>query len=165
MREIEAYLDIETTGLSFSDGMVTVVGIYKCDRLDSRVVQLVGREITAEALLEALDGTGIIYTFNGSRFDLPYIRNCLGVDLSRMFLHRDLMYNCWKNNLYGGLKAVERQLGIKRKLKDINGFEAVKLWWKYVESFDMEALNRLLEYNKEDVVNLRALKLKLLDNE
>jgi uncharacterized protein YprB with RNaseH-like and TPR domain len=165
MREIEAYLDIETTGLSFSDGMVTVIGIYRCDRMDSRVVQLVGREITAETILEALKGVGIIYTYNGSRFDLPYIRACLGIDLDQLFPHCDLMYNCWRNNLYGGLKAVEKQLGIKRKLKDVDGFEAVKLWWKYVDSFDIEALNRLLEYNKEDVVNLRALKLKLLDNE
>ncbi|MDD5037953.1 MAG: ribonuclease H-like domain-containing protein, partial [Dehalococcoidales bacterium] len=64
---------------------------------------------------------------------------------------------------YGGLKAVERQLGIERRLKDMNGWEAVKLWWKYVDSFDLAALNKLLEYNREDVVNLRAVKARLLD--
>ena len=31
-----------------------------------------------------------------------------------------------------------------------------------VDSFDLDALDKLLEYNKEDVVNLKTLKAKLL---
>ena len=162
-RNIEAYLDIETTGLSPTDCMVTVVGLYTCNQEDSRVVQLVGRDITADALSEALAGVSIIHTYNGSRFDLPFLHCCLGIDLSRMYPHRDLMYDCWRHKLYGGLKAVERQLGIERRLKDMNGWEAVRLWWKYVDSFDLKALNKLLEYNKEDVVNLKTLKSRLLN--
>ncbi len=160
---IEAYLDIETTGLSPTDCMVTVVGIYTCNHEDSKVVQLVGKDITADNLSEAIAGVSIIHTYNGSRFDLPFLHRCLGIDLSRIFPHRDLMYDCWSRKLFGGLKAVERQLGIDRRLKDMNGYEAVKLWWKYVDSFDLDALNQLLEYNKEDVVNLRLLKEKLLN--
>jgi len=82
--------------------------------------------------------------------------------LADMFDHHDLMYDCWRCNLYGGFKAVERQLGIERKLTEVNGYEAVRLWWRYVESFDLDALNTLLEYNKEDVVNLKVLKERLL---
>lgn len=159
---IEAYLDIETTGLSLIDCMITVVGIYICNREDTRVIQLVGKDIAGNSLLEALEGVKTIHTYNGSRFDLPFIHNCLGIDLSQMFPHRDLMFDCWKNNLYGGLKAVERQLGIERHLKDMNGWEAVRLWWKYVDSFDLEALNKLLEYNREDIVNLKTLKERVL---
>lgn len=162
---IEAYLDIETTGLSPNECMVTVVGMYLCNGEDAKVIQLVGREITRDSLLDALEGVNILHTYNGSRFDLPFIHGCIGIDLNRMFPHRDLMFDCWKNNLYGGLKAVERQLGIERRLKDMNGWEAVKLWWKYVDSFDLDALNTLLEYNKEDVVNLKAIKVKLLDGQ
>ena len=44
----------------------------------------------------------------------------------------------------------------------MNGYEAVRLWWKYVDSFDLYALNKLLEYNREDVVNLRVLRDRLL---
>jgi uncharacterized protein YprB with RNaseH-like and TPR domain len=72
------------------------------------------------------------------------------------------MYDCWRRNLYGGLKAVERQLGIERRLKDVNGYEAVRLWFRYVDSFDLGALSKLLEYNREDVVNLRLLRDRLL---
>jgi uncharacterized protein YprB with RNaseH-like and TPR domain len=160
---VDAYLDIETTGLSPTECMITVVGMYICNGEDTKVVQLVGKDITKDSLSSALEGVNVLHTYNGSRFDLPFIHGCIGIDLNRMFPHRDLMYDCWKNNLYGGLKAVERQLGIERKLKDMDGWEAVKLWWKYVESFDLEALNKLLEYNKEDVVNLKTLKGKLLN--
>jgi len=162
---VEAYLDIETTGLSPNECMVTVVGMYICNGEDAKVIQLVGREITRDSLLDALEGVNILHTYNGSRFDLPFIHGCIGIDLNRMFPHQDIMFDCWKNNLYGGLKAVERQLGIERRLKDMNGWEAVKLWWKYVDSFDLDALNTLLEYNKEDVVNLKAVKVKLLDGQ
>ena len=72
------------------------------------------------------------------------------------------MYHCWRHRLYGGLKAVERQLGIYRRLKEVNGYEAVRLWCKYVNDYDMDALATLLEYNQEDVVNLRALRYRLL---
>ncbi len=157
----EAYLDIETTGLSPWQSQITVVGIHICDGAESRFIQLVGDDITADRIIEALAGVTIIHTYNGSRFDLPFIFSRLGIDLSHQFAHRDLMYDCWKNNLYGGLKGVERQLDIKRKLPDVNGFEAVRLWWRYVNDYDEDALNKLLEYNKEDVLNLKTLKDRL----
>jgi len=159
---VEAYLDIETTGLSPSYSGITVVGIYLCNGDDTSFIQLVGEDITIDSLLETLDGVDIIYTYNGSRFDLPFIYTLLGVNLAKIFTHRDLMYDCWRNNLYGGFKAVERQLGIERRLTEVNGYEAVKLWWRYVDHFDLDALATLLEYNKEDVLNLKILREMLL---
>ena len=159
---VEAYLDIETTGLSPWDSEITVVGIHLCNGDDTRFIQLVGKDISAQSILEALNGVEVLHTYNGSRFDLPFIYARLGINLAQLFTHHDLMYDCWRNNLYGGFKAVERQLGIDRKLTEVNGYEAVKLWWRYVDSFDLDALNTLLEYNKEDVLNLKTLKERLL---
>ena len=159
---VEAYLDIETTGLSPWYSEITVVGIHLCGNFDNQFIQLVGEDITEDSLLEALKGIRIIYTYNGSRFDLPFIYCHLGINLAQSFTHRDLMYDCWRYNLYGGFKAVERQLGIERRLKEINGYEAVRLWWRYMDYFDLDALNLLLEYNKEDVLNLKVLKERLL---
>lgn len=158
----EAYLDIETTGLTLSGCEITVIGIHLWNRDDPRFVQLVGKDITERSILEALQGAGVLYTYNGSRFDLPFIHRRLGLNLAKVFTHIDLMYHCWRKNLYGGLKSVERQLGIERQLKGIDGYEAVKLWWRYVDCFDLEALEMLLQYNKEDVLNLKALKEKLI---
>lgn len=160
--DIEAYLDIETTGLSPFDCEITVIGVHICNGENTQFIQIVGQEITASKLLEALQGIDILYTYNGSRFDLPFIHERLGINLAGLFTHHDLMYDCWRKNLYGGFKSVEQQLGIERRLLDVNGFEAIRLWWRYVDSFDLEALNTLLEYNKEDVVNLKTLKAELL---
>ena len=159
---VEAYLDIETTGLSSSVDEITVIGIYLYDGDDTRFIQLVGKDITSDGILEALSSVNTIYTYKGSRFDLPFILSRLGIDLAQSFTHRDLMYDCWRCNLYGGFKAVEKQLGITRRLVEVNGYEAIRLWWRYVDSFDLDALNTLLEYNKEDVVNLKVLKERLL---
>ena len=159
---IEAYLDIETTGLSPWDSEITVVGIHRCNGDYTNFTQLVGNDISIESIFDALDGVEVLYTYNGSRFDRPFIHSRLGISLSETFKHHDLMYDCWKNNLYGGFKAVERQLGIDRKLTEVNGYEAVRLWWRYVNDYDHNALDTLLEYNREDVVNLKTLKEMLL---
>ena len=71
------------------------------------------------------------------------------------------MYDCWECRLYGGLKAVEQQLSIPRRLKDVTGREAIILWERYHNYNDQEALRLLLEYNKEDVINLKALRERL----
>ena len=159
---LEAFLDIETTGLYPGNCEITVVGIHIVNGPDARFVQLVGEEVTVGNILEALREVNVIYTYNGKRFDLPFIHSHLRVNLSELFAHHDLMYDCWRDNLYGGLKCVERQLGITRRLTEINGYEAVRLWWRYVNDYDQEALSTLLEYNKEDVINLKTLKEILL---
>lgn len=151
---MKAFLDIET---SF-EGEITVLGIY---RGDGTIIQLVGKEITRSNLLTSLKGATTIYTYNGSRFDLPIIMEKLSVDLDDFFITYDLMYDCWERNLYGGLKKVEEMLGIKRRLKEVNGWVAMELWYQYEKENNKEALQVLLEYNREDIVNLPALMEKL----
>ena len=158
---LDAYLDIETTGLCSFYDEITVIGICLASDSGNTLVQLVGGEVTRGNLLRSLRCVDTIYTYNGSRFDLTFINFRLGVNLREHFHHRDLMHDCWRNNLYGGFKAVERQLGIRRRLQDIGGTEAIALWWRYQINNDRKALSLLLEYNKEDVVNLMALRGKL----
>ncbi|WP_226846835.1 ribonuclease H-like domain-containing protein [Dehalogenimonas etheniformans] len=155
----EAYLDIETTGLSPEYCPITVIGIHRCNGNSEEFIQLVGDRITPESLLQALDGVETVYTFNGERFDLPYIKTRLGVDLvEEGFAHCDLMHRCHRKGLRGGLKKIEVMLGIGRNLPGVNGYHAVRLWWQYVNNYDEEALKSLLEYNKEDTINLKTLR-------
>lgn len=65
----EAYLDIETTGLSPTYDHITVVGIYVTDGSYERFVQLVGEDVTVTNLLKALRDVDLLYTYNGSGFD------------------------------------------------------------------------------------------------
>ena len=158
---IDAYLDIETTGLSRSYNYITVIGVYRCQGTNGELIQLVGEEVTRGNLVTALRGVNTVYTYNGSRFDLPFIAASLGIDLAAEFDHHDLMYDCWDNNLYGGFKVVEQRLGIHRRLRGIDGFEAVQLWWRYLKGGNQNALAVLLEYNRDDVVNLKTLRERL----
>jgi len=158
---LDAYLDIETTGLCSFHDEITVIGICLANDMENELIQLVGSDVTRSNLLRTLRCVDTIYTYNGSRFDLPFISFRLRVNLREHFHHHDLMHDCWRNNLYGGFKAVERQLGIPRRLRGISGAEAVVLWWRYQIHRDRKALDLLLEYNKEDVVNLMTLKGKL----
>ena len=153
---MDAYLDIETTGLSPFFHKITVIGLCLGD--SEHVVQLVGTDMTADRLLRALNQATTIYTYNGTRFDLPFLRIRLGLDLRTHFEHRDLMLDCWGRNLYGGLKAVEKRLGLSRNSCGIDGLEAIRLWNRYEDSGDYAALRSLLDYNREDVINLRALR-------
>jgi len=147
-------LDIET---SFA-GEITVIGIfYPPDRL----IQLVGEEVNWTNLWNALDGVTAILTYNGSRFDLPVIKKAIKLDLNKYFTCRDLMYDCWQRNLYGGLKRVEEQLGIERASKGIDGMEAMRLWERFRLYGDGEALQELLAYNRDDVMNLFHLEARL----
>ena len=151
---MKTYLDIET---SFS-GKISIIGIYhECDSL----IQLVGSDITRSNLMSSLDKTTTIVTYNGNRFDLPVIRNRLGTDLKEHFLSLDLMYECWRQNLYGGLKKVEEQLGIARNSRGIDGWEAMRLWDRYIHHNDLDALKTLLNYNRDDVLNLPILEKRL----
>jgi uncharacterized protein len=158
---MDAYLDIETTGLSPYYHQVTVVGISTGEGASHHLTQLIGSEITVGNITDSIQGAETLYTYNGRKFDLPFLKKSLGIDLERGCYHCDLMYDCWSRNLFGGLKAVERRLGIRRKFPDINGYEAVRLWRRYLSTHDLNALRLLLEYNKEDVLNLRTLRTHL----
>jgi uncharacterized protein YprB with RNaseH-like and TPR domain len=149
-----AYLDIET---SFR-GAITVIGIF---RPGEETVQWVGERITVANLLASLDGVATLKTYNGSRFDLPVIRQRMGLDLTGLFNHQDLMYACWKLGLKGGLKSVERQLGLKRETAGVDGMMAMQLWALWEEQGDEAALKKLLHYNREDVELLREVECLL----
>ncbi len=153
-RPYSAYLDIETA----FDGSITVIGIY---RPDSGTFQLVGNGVTDVNLYRALEAVETIYTYNGGSFDLPVIRRRLLADLKQDFRHHDLMRDCWKQGLKGGLKKVEVQLGIARSTAGMSGWDAPRLWHRYQTRGEIAALDLLLRYNRDDIVHLPRLKAHL----
>ena len=149
-----AYLDIETA----FEGGITIIGIYGEDR---GLIQLVGGDVTDLALVRALEGVETLCTYNGDRFDLPVIRDRLGVDLTQICRSHDLMRDCRRFGLKGGLKRVEAQIGVVRQTQGVDGRAAMRLWASYLNDGDEEALRTLLLYNREDVVNLALLDVYL----
>lgn len=172
-----AYLDIETSYLGklpypqlcddHKNHEITVIGIRILDSPSDSFLQLVGKEVTKEALMKALDGVGQIVTYNGRSipdavkgyrgFDFPVIAARLGVVLDREFKHIDLCPLCWRAGLWGGQKAVEQALGLRRTLPGKDGAWADMTWKKYEASKDRRHLDELLAYNREDVFMLRRI--------
>ncbi|HYM39184.1 MAG TPA: ribonuclease H-like domain-containing protein [Thermoplasmata archaeon] len=151
-RDAVAFLDIETTGLDIGRDALTVVGVYDGRRKRSFV-----RGTNLEELPSAVDRARLLVTFNGSRFDVPFLRRAF----PRMRLdqiHLDLVHPLHRLGYWGGLKRIERRLGIERsdETAGMGGFDAVRLWAEY-EAGDDDALDRLIAYNLEDVVNLEPL--------
>lgn len=153
-RDTASFLDIETDGLE-RDPTVTVVTVYKGGETHTLVN---GENLSSETLREALDGTSMFVTFNGSCFDIPVLR-CSFPDVCFDMPHFDLRFGCRKVGMQGGLKQVEKSIGIHRSenIAEVDGFEAVRLWHRWQRSGDRDARDRLVEYNVADTVNLREL--------
>jgi hypothetical protein len=100
----------------------------------------------------------ILVTFNGLTFDVPFLKSAF-YDLELPPAHIDLRWLARSVGLCGGLKIVERQIGISRpeEVDEISGFDAVILWKQYRKNHDESALRRLVRYNLEDTVNLEKL--------
>jgi uncharacterized protein len=146
-----AYLDIETDGSSDED-CVTVIGIS--DGMELK------QYVRGENLLdfpEALEDVAVLVTFFGSGFDIPVLRRAFP-RLKFDQLHFDLCPGFRRLGYRGGLKKIERVLGLQRseETDGLDGWHAVHLWreWQVGSS---EALQRLIAYNAEDVNNMVPL--------
>jgi len=145
------YLDIETTGLSPHRHDVTVVGLSD-GRLYRAFVR--GRDLTERTLRDALAGCTLLVTYFGTPFDVPFLRHHFpGIEWA--LPHFDLCFAARRVGLTGGLKGVERTLGLVRDaaIAEVDGFEAVRLWRRYQRG-DAGALATLLRYNEADTGNL-----------
>lgn len=150
-RHTLAYLDIETTGMSYTSDHITTIALYNGEEIKCFVK---GQNLS-EFLIE-IEKYKIIVTYNGKRFDVPFINNYFGIKLTHV--HIDLMYILWSLGYKGGLKACEYKLGISRnELGGIDGMFAVYLWDEYVRHKNKKALETLLAYNIQDVLNLEKL--------
>jgi uncharacterized protein YprB with RNaseH-like and TPR domain len=148
-----AYLDIETEGLSPGYDTITCIGLS-----DGRDVEVFTRGDNLSEFPTAIRRYDLLVTYNGSCFDLPVLQSAYPrIDFGR-FLHVDLRYPLGRMGLKGGLKAVERRLGLARpdELDGVDGYTAVLLWRAHRRGHP-DALETLVRYCLEDVVNLKPI--------
>jgi len=147
-----AYLDIETDG-GKAGNSITCIGVYGRGEFKCFV-----RGDDIGDFPDYISHFSMIVTFFGSSFDLPMIKKrwpSLHLDQ----IHIDLCPTLKRVDLRGGLKKIEAQLGIDRgeELTGVTGYDAVLLWRKWERGGSSEALEKLIRYNREDVVNLETL--------
>jgi hypothetical protein len=153
------YLDIETSGGYMGADEITVIGTY-----DGNSVRSFVSGSNMEEFERSVADYELIVTFNGACFDLPFIRRSFP-NITLPPAHVDLRFPLNRLGYRGGLKRIERETGIEREsgIKDMDGFDAVRLWRGY-QWGDDRALELLLEYNMADVVNLEPL-MELVNRE
>lgn len=150
-RDSVAYLDIETTGLGDPGDHITTIVVY-----DGRDLFHYVHGQNLHEFADRIAGYDLLVTYNGKCFDVPFIRTCLGAAMDQA--HIDLRYVLADLGYRGGLKGCEKKLGMDRgELADVDGYFAVLLWGDYRRRKNAKALETLLAYNAQDVVNLETL--------
>lgn len=146
------YLDIETGGLDGEWGGVTVVGLWDGERLEQLVA-----DHNMWLINDCMIDYDVVCTFSGSCFDVPVLKQ----NFPLIYLppvHIDLRFLLKRLGLRGGLKRIEKHLGLDRpdQVADLDGRQAPFLWQQYLNG-DAQALETLLIYNAQDVQNLEPL--------
>lgn len=154
------FCDIETTGTDPSSSLVTVVGLHA----PGKGARVFIDGFNLDRFPEALARYGILVTFNGSSFDVPFLKRAFS-DLRLPPAHIDLRWFCRELGLKGGLKQIEKNIGLARheEVRGFSGAEAVVLWQRFILQNDPSALRLLVRYNTEDTVNLERLLLHCLN--
>ena len=151
---LRVYLDIETDW----NRIPTIIGLQVDDE---PVTQLVGHEITKQALLDLMPARCELFTYNGHSFDLSVIKQTLGIDMRKQHDSIDLRWVCQRHQITGGQKFIEQFIGVKRVLPDMDGQEALRLWDRH-QGGCPRSLKTLLLYNEEDVKGLAAIRSYLV---
>ena len=150
-----AYLDIETTGLSPIDSHITVIAVYAEGQFRYYV-----KDRDMDRFLDDIKKYPIIVTYNGVRFDIPFIEKELNTQIRAIQI--DLRYILDRLGYKGGLKKCEKKLNCSNRmnLEDIDGKVAVYLWKYYKKHHSLPALETLVFYNLVDAINLECLMVK-----
>lgn len=161
-RDRVAYIDIETTGMASGLDHITTISLY-----DGRQIRYYVYGDNLERFVADIFEYDLLVTYNGKCFDVPFIEQYFRTDLPHA--HIDLRFVLNSLGYKGGLKRCEKQFGLSRDALDgVDGYFAVVLWHEYAVRGNGSALETLLAYNIEDVVNLeflmhQAFNLKVAD--
>jgi uncharacterized protein len=155
LKEHVGYVDIETNG-GYGAEDITIIGIY--DGQESRIYIKDDDTLPLYQFHEEHDAVSLWVSFFGSAFDLPFLRRRF-VDKAFAQPHVDLCHVLGRLGYKGGLKKIERDLGIGRsdEIDGVSGYEAIYLWNCWEQRGDKKALEKLIAYNRADIENLETL--------
>lgn len=147
-----SYFDIETNGLE-ADSIVTLV----CCFHGGVPLRFMADE-NLDDFLELLERVTLLVSFNGASFDVPRVLGRFHIP-ELPCAHVDLRWLCHHAGWRGGLKKIERALGLRRPpdLDGLGGAEAVCLWQAWHERGDTQAKRTLERYCSADTVMLKLL--------
>ena len=165
------FFDIETTGLSASQGQVYLIGALAYEAGEGWVLRqwfadsLADEEAVLCAFFDFASGFTTLIHFNGDSFDIPFLEKCaaqygiaapLGrlqsLDLYRLIRPYRKLFPDGRLNQ----KSMERWLGLTR-LDRYTGGELISVYEAYTVSGDAVLCRNLLLHNEEDLTGLPVL--------
>ena len=167
------FMDIETMGLS--NMPIILIGIAEIKGKYIETNQYLLRDLSEEpALIEAylshLDNSSVHVTYNGSSFDIPYIKNRANyfrMDYYLDQIHYDLIYparNLWKETLPDcKLTTIEEHLFNIKREDDVPGAYIPEYYETYLEEGNIGPLIPIVEHNRMDIVSLASFLMKIYE--
>lgn len=164
------FFDIETTGLSPEHAMVFLIGAVYCSGEKWQLIQWIAECPEDEILIlqsffAALGNRNILIHFNGTTFDLPFLKRraaALGIchpldrlislDLYRKFQPLKKLLSLERMNQ----TALELFLGWQREDR-LTGKQMISLFKKYMGSKEPRLLQLLLLHNHDDLLGMTVL--------
>jgi hypothetical protein len=164
----QVYIDTETTGLSGGSGTLAfLVGTAVVGDQAIEVTQFLLTRFAAEAALlsafaASLPDAARLVSYNGKSYDLPLLLTRFrmqGLPCPVAGLpHTDLLHPVRRlfGNRWGDcrLLSVEKELLGFRRTDDLPGSEAPAAWFNWIRHGESDALIRVVEHNRQDIVSL-----------
>lgn len=162
-----AILDIETMGLTDKPVVLIGLGLPKDQTIDFHqfILKDFDQELAVlELFYDKIKEKKAVITFNGKRFDIPYLEkrfNYHGQNKLLKQVHFDLYYfsrRNWNNKLNNHkLNTIERKIiGIEREI-DIPSSMVPEFYKAYREEKNPGPLIPILYHNRQDILTLTKL--------
>ena len=155
-------IDVEAT---YWDGPISVIGVYRPKDGEIEYYSFVrGVNLTEENLNQIFAGCKLLITFNGNSYDVPEIKKQFPGVIPDNLPVIDLYLLARRMELDTNLKVLEKTFNIFRvDAVDNKRKISTKMWNKYEQKKDQRALNTLIEYNRQDTINLYPLAEKIME--
>ncbi len=164
------FFDIETTGFKASMSHLYLIGLGEYTPDGRKITQLLSEKATEEAALlrtfaQLLRPYTTVISFNGDRFDIPYLREKYaqyGLEdpfdrLESIDIYQDIRpFRSVLSLDHMNQKALEAFLGLHREDK-YDGGRLIPVFRKFVASGDEHLRQLLLLHNYEDVCGMLML--------
>lgn len=171
-----AIIDIETLGLSFESPMspIILLGIANIGKNKVCTHQFLLQDISDELgaiwsfLSYIKDGSSLV-TYNGEKFDIPYIKQRLayyGMETSLSNPHFDAIHftrrKLWSKLHDCRLQTVEKYFGIQRGIDC--GWVVPHFYNTFLKTRNVGPLVAIVKHNKQDLINLGIVVSRLYED-
>ena len=169
------FFDTETTGLG--GNMVFMLGAMRITGGDVRLSQVFARDYREERELldvwvDMLTDSGMLVSFNGKSFDMPVLRDRLGlhgVAQPPEPPHLDLLHHSrrrWREVLPDcRLQTIEWRICGRRRSGDIPGEEIPGVYHRFVRTGEAGDILTVFHHNALDLITLADIALALAESD